>query len=140
MNSAKPFTTSEQYARLLLTAWDKQEATEFQAILQGIPFPGEEPLSSAEQERLDLIQDMASSLPLWRSSTQGEYEANLRAALSLMRHLAGWNEDAGQGKAFRKTTLATEMPACAPSSRCAQTERARRSRLHERARVCRDRI
>jgi len=140
MNSAKPFTTSEHYARLLLTAWDKQEATEFQAVLREIPFPGEEPLSFAEQERLDLIQDMASSLPLWRSSAQGEYEANLRAALSLMRHLAGWNEDAEDGEALTKTALPTGKPACAPNSRCAQTARARHSRFPERARVGRDRI
>ncbi len=140
MTSPKPFTTSERYARMLLTAWDNHEVTEFRAILKRINFPGQEPLSFAERERMDLIQDIASILPLWKSSGQSEYAGNLKAALSLMRHLARWNEGAVEDNATKKISLPAGMPASAPSSRCVRRWKARHSRFPERARAGHDRI
>jgi hypothetical protein len=140
MTSPKPFTTSERYARLLLTAWDNLEITEFQAILKRIDFSGQEPLNFAERERMDLIQDIASSLPLWKSSGQSEYAGNLKAALSLMRHLARSNENAGEHNTTKRISLPAEMPDSAPNSRCVRRWKARHSRLPERARAGHDRI
>jgi hypothetical protein len=140
MTFPKPFTTSERYARLLLTAWDNHEVTEFQAILKRINFAGRVPLSFAERERMDLILDIASSLPLWKSSGQSEYAENSEAALNLMRHLARWNEGASEGDATKRKSLPAGMPAAAPSSRCVPRWKARHSRFPERALAGHDRI
>jgi hypothetical protein len=48
-----------------------------------------------EQERIDLIQDLAQSLSIWESSGKEADAANLSAALGLTRHLARWDDEAG---------------------------------------------
>lgn len=121
MTSPRPFTASQHYASLLLTAWDNHEGTDFQAVWKRIPPFDQELLSFGERERMDLIQDIASSLPLWKSSGQSEDAGSLKAALTLMRHLARGREDS----VTKKTSLPTERPASALSLRCALGRKAR---------------
>lgn len=95
MTPTKPFTPSERYARMVLTAWYNRDSTKFQAVLERSPFLGPEPAPFVEQERIDLIQDLAQSLSIWESSGKEADAANLSAALGLTRHLARWDDEAG---------------------------------------------
>jgi len=88
MNSTKPLTASERYARSILTAWDKREFTELQAALTRLPFTGLEALPAAERERMDLIRDLGQDLLVWGTSAPAEIGTNQNAALGLVRHLA----------------------------------------------------
>ncbi len=86
MTASKRRTTSEHYARLLLAAWEDREEADFKSAVQGAA--AHAPTSFVEQERMELIQDLASNLLVWKVSGRGEDAANLEAALNLMRHLA----------------------------------------------------
>jgi hypothetical protein len=80
MTSTRPLTASERYARFVLSAWNKQESTEFQAALTQVPFTLPGNLPAVEYERMDLIQDLGRDL-LINGTDQN-------TALSLVRHLA----------------------------------------------------
>src|SRR5882757_9288868 len=88
MTLSKPFTPSEQYARLLLAAWYKRQDGEFLTQLQARPVCSDGHPSSAEQERLDLIQDLGGNLKDWKQSSKDE----LNTALHVMHQLGRWND------------------------------------------------
>jgi hypothetical protein len=88
MTSTRPLTTSERYARLILSAWNKREFTELQAALTQLPLKRQGTLPADERERMDLIHDLGRNLLVRDSSGQLENGNNQSAALELVRHLA----------------------------------------------------
>jgi hypothetical protein len=88
MTSTRPLTTSERYARLILSAWNKREFTELQAALTQLPLERQGTLPAGECERMDLIHDLGRNLIVRDSSGQLENGTTQSAALELVRHLA----------------------------------------------------
>ena len=88
MTSTKPLTASERYARLILSAWNKQEFAELQAALTQLPLTRPGTLPAVECERMDLIHDLGRNLLVRDGSGQLENGTNQRSALELVRHLA----------------------------------------------------
>ena len=92
MTLTKPFTPTEHYARQVLRAWYDHDLPTFRFVLQQSPSLGLAPFSFVEQERLDLIQDLADGLVTWNGSRQQEDAGALNAALALLRQLARWDD------------------------------------------------
>jgi len=92
MTFAKHLTPSERYARRILRAWYEGDLAEFETALKNDPHSGASSVGLAEQERMDLVQDLAGRFPAWEQSSQREDAASLDAALQLTRRLARWDE------------------------------------------------
>ncbi len=88
MTSTAPLTTSERYARSILTAWNRRALNELQATLLQSSAMVPEALSVEERERMDLIQGLGQDLLLWDNAGRAENAVNESAALALVRHLA----------------------------------------------------
>ena len=84
----KPFTVSEQYARRLLAAWYEHNENSFLVQSASAPALNRNALLSGEQERLDLIQDLARSLMM---CIQSGHQEDLTAALGVIHQLARWD-------------------------------------------------
>jgi len=91
MMHCKPLTSSEKYARQLLAAWHEQNDVAFIAKSQLAPTLGQDAASSGEQERIDLIQDLAQNLVNCKSADKNE---ELNAALQIIRQLARCDDQA----------------------------------------------
>ena len=86
MTSTKALTASQQYARFVLSAWNKREMTGLQAALKQSSTPLGN-LPAVECERMDLIRALGRVLLIGEKS--GEVEnTSQNAALALVRHLA----------------------------------------------------
>jgi|HubBroStandDraft_6_1064221.scaffolds.fasta_scaffold1625596_1 hypothetical protein len=103
-------TVSERYARKLLAAWNSGELRQLQSALDGPDAAQAARLPSAELERIEMVQEIASSIRLWLRGLNTASQADLQASLRLLRHLARtedvlddvWMDDAS-----------TESPLCA---------------------------
>jgi hypothetical protein len=114
MTSTKALTTSERYARLVLSAWNNREFTELKGLLAQPVNASTDELPSEERERMDLIQDVGRSLLIWKNSGPGKNAGNVNVALALVRHLARYDEETGMAEVTSKSAPPLEMPASVP--------------------------
>ena len=87
MNS-KPLTLSERRARALLAAWNSADLARLEDTIESTVALSQAPLSTSEQERLDLLQEVASTIRTWVSTASSEHHSELKMSLGLLRHLA----------------------------------------------------
>lgn len=111
MTETKPLTPSEQCARSLLAAWNRGDLATLQARMD-MGFPSESGITSFEEERIELVQEIASTIRLWLLGMRRRNSADMDASLRLLRYLArceGSEEDMQNGsstEAARSGTLA----------------------------------
>jgi len=102
MANEKPLTASERCAWSLLMAWESGDLPKLQDRTQGA-LAMEMAGPPSEQERMELVQEVASRIRLWLQGGRGNAQNDLSASLKLLRHLARC-EDASEipsGKNFR---------------------------------------
>jgi hypothetical protein len=61
MMNSKPLTLSERRARALLAAWNSADLARLEDTIESTVALSQAPLSTSEQERLDLLQEVAST-------------------------------------------------------------------------------
>ena len=82
-------TSSERRARTLLAAWNSGELARLEDALDRTAGDiGEDTLPACEQERFDLLQQITLTIRAWLSAATAAKDADLKAALGLLRHLA----------------------------------------------------
>ena len=81
-------TDSERSARTLLAAWNSGDPARLEASLDRMPVPRKGG-SSSEQERIEMVQEIAGSIRVWLAGAGWNSRTDLEASLRLLRHLAG---------------------------------------------------
>jgi hypothetical protein len=87
MNDIKPLTASERCARSLLAAWNRGDLAALQTRLDTAPL-ADTGATSSEKERIELVEEIASTIRLWLQGMRRKSPADMDASLRLLRHLA----------------------------------------------------
>ena len=104
MTFPKPLSASERSAREILAAWNSGDVVRLRSVL-GHAGPTFDGASAAEQERFEMIGEIAANLRAWMDN--GSQREDLDASLALLRHLAQANGTRWASAAARRY----EMPA-----------------------------
>jgi hypothetical protein len=81
-------TASERCARLLLAAWNTGDLTGLEAALRQASAADRTGLTSSEEERMELVREIAGGIQMWLRGVRWERPADLTTHLELLRHLA----------------------------------------------------
>lgn len=88
MINSKPLTVSERFARALLAAWNSGELMRLEAALDATARGYNASLPACEKERIEVVREIASTIRLWLQGAGQKAQADLNAALRVLRHLA----------------------------------------------------
>jgi hypothetical protein len=80
-------TVSEDFARSLLAAWDSGNVPRLREELSQVAGADCSSLSAFEQERIEIVQEVAQTIRVWLSGGKRKH-ADLNIALALLRHFA----------------------------------------------------
>lgn len=86
--SPSTLTTSERCARLLLAAWNTADLAGLEAALLQAAAADQAGLSPCEEERMELVREIAAGIQTWLRGVRMSQPANLNVHLDLLRHLA----------------------------------------------------
>jgi hypothetical protein len=103
-------TASERCARMLLAAWNTGDLAGLEAALRQTSAAGHAELSSSEEERMELVREIAGGIRLWLRGIRDTKPADLNTHLELLRHLARCEGSATRSPAVVKRTAAREGP------------------------------
>lgn len=81
-------TCSERCARLLLAAWNTGDLAGLEAALRQASAAESMQLSSNEEERMELVREIAGGIQMWLRGVRRNQPADLNTHLDLLRHLA----------------------------------------------------
>ena len=114
MNNSAALTRSERDARKLLAAWNSGDLVRLETALSTLP--ASVAVSSGEEERFELLQEVALNIRGWLDFASEDRQAELKMSLSLLRHLAratrSQNADVEIEMPAATTDLRLEMLAC----------------------------
>jgi hypothetical protein len=112
MTDPRTLTASERCARLLLAAWNTGDLAGLEAALRqasasALPSTsagagGRTELSSGEEERMELLREIAGGIQMWLRGIRRTKPSDLNTHLELLRHLARCEGTAHQKSAPRK--------------------------------------
>jgi len=109
METMNTLSVSGHCAKLLLAAWNSADVSRLRSALDLAEGVQPARLAYAEQERMELLQEIAAMIRYWMDSPKsGE---DLKASLDLLRHLA--QNPRVPSPFFIKEALLPEMPAYA---------------------------
>jgi hypothetical protein len=109
MTEPKILTASERCARSLLAAWNTGDLAALEAALRQSAAAEETELSSGEEERMEIVQEIAVNIQMWLRGVRWTKPADLNTNLELLRHLARC-EGRGTNGVDRPQTAAKEVP------------------------------
>ena len=78
---------SERFARSLLKAWDSGDVPRLRSELTQIAVTDFSSQSALEQERFEIVQEVAKIIRAWLGGARSEHP-DLNIALALLRHVA----------------------------------------------------
>jgi hypothetical protein len=111
MIDPKSLSASERCARLLLAAWNTGDLAGLESALRQASVANSPELSSSEEERMELVREIAGGIQMWLRGIRWEKPADLNTHLELLRHLARCEVVASkQGVADKKRAAAKEVP------------------------------
>jgi hypothetical protein len=88
MTYPRTLTASERCARSLLSAWNTGDLAGLEAALRQANAAGQTTLSSGEEERMELVREIAGCIQMWLRGVRWTQPADLGTHLDLLRHLA----------------------------------------------------
>ena len=110
MTDPRTLTTSERCARLLLAAWNTGDLAGLESALRRASAADRTGLSSSEEERMELVREIAGGIQMWLRGVRWERPADLATHLDLLRHLARCEGAVQQTTTERKQSAAREVP------------------------------
>jgi hypothetical protein len=103
-------TCSERCARLLLAAWNTGDLAGLEAALRQASAAESMELSSSEEERMELVREIAGGIQMWLRGVRRNTPADLNTHLDLLRHLARCEGLKETRVVAAKPTAAREVP------------------------------
>jgi hypothetical protein len=88
MTEPKLLTASERCARSLLAAWNTGDLAALESALRQSAVSGYVDLSAGEEERMEIVQEIASNIQMWLRGVRSTRPADLNTNLDLLLHLA----------------------------------------------------
>ena len=91
MTSTESLTVSDCFARSLLGAWNSGDLLRLRNELNQVALADRSGLSGFEQERIEIVQEVAKTIRVWLNGARKKH-TELNVALVLLRHLATLEE------------------------------------------------
>jgi hypothetical protein len=113
MTEPKILTASERCARSLLAAWNTGDLAALEAALRQSAPAGNMELSTGEEERMEVVQEIANNIQMWLRGVRWTKPADLNTNLELLRHLArseGQNSESFSEPRIAAKVAAREVP------------------------------
>jgi len=110
MTQPKSLSASERCARMLLAAWNMGDLAALEAALRQTSVANNTELSSSEEERMELVREIAGAIQMWLRGVRSERPADLTIHLELLRHLARCETVYKEMDIARKPGAAREVP------------------------------
>jgi len=88
MTASTSTPASAYHAQELLTAWTAGNSDKLQIAADGISTAGDEPSTAFENEKLELLREIAAVLQGKWNWIQPEEQPDVKVSLDLLRHLA----------------------------------------------------
>jgi hypothetical protein len=113
MTEPKILTASERCARSLLAAWNTGDLAALEAALRQSTPAGPMEASTGEEERMEVVQEIANNIQMWLRGVRWTKPADLNTNLELLRHLArseGQSSETFPGPRIVTRPAAKEVP------------------------------